>query len=438
MIKKCYNFLLKIFSVLFSICIIFFIENMNQNNYVFAKNTKTYIFKGNQFQNDEPGSGVFTKNFSPPIEKQKSLNIHFKWNPKRENKGKSGVEFRDLFGRVVFALARNKSNLLFANKGKETDSSFASDTLKWSQKKFNPNKIYNVTLHSNFPKKIINIRIRQHHRTILKKYHLPINAKNISKVSLINYNFRNIDHSQRNLNLKISSKKPFKASILANKTVYAFGDSIIQGFKYQKASFINFVGQKEGMLIKKYSVNDATILPSSNQISFQIYNAPQKSPDYVIFDGGTNDAYSYNARKMGKIIKSKNPEKFNLNTYAGSFENTIYSIKNRWPKTKIIFIGVNKIKARNISLQNRINKINSLATKKWNVNFINLYQHSLLNTRIRRERVKYSFSQLNKLGIPEANHHVFYNNPSGTHPNFLGIEKFYLPKIIKKMLQIST
>ena len=118
---------------------------MNQNDYVFAKNTKTYIFKGNQFQNDEPGSGVFTKNFSPPIEKQKSLNIHFKWNPKRENKGKSGVEFRDLFGRVVFALARNKSNLLFANKGKETDSSFASDTLKWSQKKFNPNKIYNVT-----------------------------------------------------------------------------------------------------------------------------------------------------------------------------------------------------------------------------------------------------------------------------------------------------
>ena len=48
--------------------------------------------------------------------------------------------------------------------------------------------------------------------------------------------------------------------VLENKKLYAFGDSIVAGHKYEKASFVNFVSSKEGMDLSKYAVNGATIM----------------------------------------------------------------------------------------------------------------------------------------------------------------------------------
>lgn len=55
-------------------------------------------------------------------------------------------------------------------------------------------------------------------------------------------------------NFKMTVKDSKIKLQLKDKKLYAFGDSIVAGHKYEKASFINFVSSKEGMDLSKYAV----------------------------------------------------------------------------------------------------------------------------------------------------------------------------------------
>lgn len=90
-----------------------------------------------------------------------------------------------------------------------------------------------------------------------------------------------------NFKLTASEEKPELP--LEGKAVYVFGDCIVAGHQYTKHSFIDFAAEKEAMKLQKFAVNGATIM-GANYSGGQILSQINGAPDYVIFNGGTNDA----------------------------------------------------------------------------------------------------------------------------------------------------
>jgi lysophospholipase L1-like esterase len=101
---------------------------------------------------------------------------------------------------------------------------------------------------------------------------------------------------------------------LVGKSVYAFGDSIVYGHVYPH-SFVDVVAEREGMSLTKFARNGATIgadaHASGGQILTQVEQATDIAPDFVIFDGGTNDAQS--------IFRDR---AYTLSTYVEELEKT--------------------------------------------------------------------------------------------------------------------
>ena len=57
---------------------------------------------------------------------------------------------------------------------------------------------------------------------------------------------------------------------------------------------LTFVARQEGMRLHRFAENGSTIIPGAARIGTTIYEqipkAPDMAPDFVLFDGGTNDA----------------------------------------------------------------------------------------------------------------------------------------------------
>lgn len=75
------------------------------------------------------------------------------------------------------------------------------------------------------------------------------------------------------------------------KSVYAFGDSIVYGDEAPQESFMQFIADDYAVDLNMMAKNGAMVMPGSNSIISQVNNAPEEAPDFVVFDGYTNDAY---------------------------------------------------------------------------------------------------------------------------------------------------
>ena len=121
------------------------------------------------------------------------------------------------------------------------------------------------------------------------------------------------------------------------KTIYAFGDSIVRGHNDPDNAFMNIIEDDYAIELNKMAVNGATVMKRDNWITEQVQDAPAAQPDFVVFDGYTNDAYgdpatdSFNTnnavdvtQNMGKIKGSEATE-FDNTTFCGAFEELIYT-----------------------------------------------------------------------------------------------------------------
>ena len=213
------------------------------------------------------------------------------------------------------------------------------------------------------------------------------------------------------------------------KTVYAFGDSIVAGHYYPKASFINYAA--EGMGLRKFAINGATIMDigyEGGQIANQVRNAPAEAPDFVVFDGGTNDAEYMQENKtvgFGTVSEAaETPDSYDCATFAGAFEQTVYEMKRKWPHAKYIFTAVHKMGSRDREIQARLYELDMQICRKWGIAVADVYRDAALDTCDILQKNRYTFDQLDETGLPGK-------NGSGTHPNLEGIMTFYVP-IVKK------
>lgn len=247
-----------------------------------------------------------------------------------------------------------------------------------------------------------------------------------------------------------SGKEAKEMGVLTGKKVITFGDSIVDGHLYKKAGFMEFVAEQEGMSVTKYANNGACIMPGSPIdeeglggmiLEDQIRKAAEEGddPDYVVFDGGTNDAYAQVMEKLGDAEEACRAlyapyggsgsgasdgsalcDTF-YHTFAGAFAGTVDTIQKNWPRAKVVYVAAHRLGYRDRAVQEALHRIEMNICAHMGVAAADLYDDCALDTADEAMCRKYSFDVLRD-GLPAPG-----EEPTGTHPNFEAIREFYLP-----------
>lgn len=372
------------------------------------------------------------KTFGPEVTGQRGIDLTFDYFCKAGNK--QGFEFRDSYGRLLFAIcaAADKNDLRSSVTGGAVDDSKAAATEEpvWDHIDMNKNTTYKIRIHADFEEKTVSYSIGEADgKVVAQKVDEPTEAVNLAKMISCNWWDAKPQYID---NFKLTAPEETSELPLEGNTVYAFGDSIVAGHQYTKHSFADFAADQEGMELRKFAVNGATIMEanySGGQILAQINDAPEETPDYVIFNGGTNDAeylVDKDNEAFGTIGESSDPESFDPDTFAGAFEKTIHEMKQKWPGAQLIYVAVHKLGSRDEIVQEKLHELELMACAKWDVAVANLYDDAELDTRNETHKNKYTFDSLGSNGLPGT-------NGSGTHPNFAAIEEFYLPAVTEAL-----
>lgn len=243
-----------------------------------------------------------------------------------------------------------------------------------------------------------------------------------------------------------SGKEAKEMGVLTGKKVITFGDSIVDGHLYKKAGFMEFVAEQEGMSVTKYANNGACIMPGSPIdeeglggmiLEDQIRKAAEEGddPDYVVFDGGTNDAYAQVMEKLGDAEGAcralygcgdrKTGGAFDgsalYDTFAGAFAGTINAIQENWPRAKVVYVAAHRLGYRDRAVQEALHRIEMNICAHMGVASADLYDDCELDTADEAMCRKYSFDVLRDGLLAPG------EEPTGTHPNLEAIREFYLP-----------
>lgn len=372
------------------------------------------------------------KTFAPEVAAQTAVDLAFDYQCTVGDK--QGFEFRDSYGRLLFAVcaAADKSDLRPSITGGAVEDSKAASTAEpvWNHIPMNKNTVYKIRLHADFEEKTVSYSIaEQDGKVVAQELDMPTEASNLAKMIACSW-WASKSQSIDNFRLTAPVSEPDLP--LKGMTVYAFGDSIVAGHKYKKQSFADFTADQEGIILQKFAVNGATVLDASyegGQILTQFDNAPNEQPDYVLFDGGTNDA-EYIAKnagvEYGTVSSLKEPESFDTATFAGAFENMVYEMKQKYPEAQFVYVAVHKLGSRDQEVQEKLRELELQICAKWEIAVADVYGDTKLDTSDDAQRKSYTFNDLAGNGLPGT-------DGSGTHPNFAAIEEFYVPVVSERL-----
>ncbi|MCO1581916.1 SGNH/GDSL hydrolase family protein [Crossiella sp. SN42] len=361
------------------------------------------------------------KAFDGAVVGERTLDLTFDWKTAVAGSGqKTGIELRDSQGNLVFALAGTTAELRYGLTGPVSDSASAPDSLNpaWTRIAYDRAKWYTVNLHLDFTLRRVQylIATKETAATVMASGTASVTGTNLAKLVAANYYGTGVQSID---NFRLTVPATAASGRLKGKTMYAFGDSIVHGHTYAR-SFVNLAAERELMNLTKYAVNGAAIGPGGKQILTQVRNATAQAPDYVVFNGGTNDAeLIYNNRyRVGTMAAGFDPATFDRSTYAGSLETTIQAMRTRWPAARIVHVAVHKLGSRDWNTQLAIRSVTLRICAKWGVAVADVFGSSTLDTRNDGHRVAYTFNGLAN-GYPGT-------GGTGTHPNLAGMG-FYVP-----------
>lgn len=360
---------------------------------------------------DMSNATAAVSNFEADIAGQKAVDFSFDWSC--DYADKMGLEFRDSYQRLLFAIctAPQKKELRVSVKGDAVDDAKAASASEpvWDPVTLDISKTYTFRIHADFEAGTVSYRVSEKDGDVLvQQLNLPTDAVNLAKMNACSWWASKPQYID---NFKLTAPAENAGLTLKGKSIYAFGDSIVAGHQYEKSSFIDFAARQEGMSLKKFAVNGATILDagySGGQIMKQIEKAPEEAPDYVLFDGGTNDA---------EYIKNQN---ISYDLFAEAFTETISRMRRKWPDASIIYTAVHKMGSRDNEVQEKLHELELEICEKEVVTVANVYDKAVFDTNDVNQKNQYTFDSLSGNGLPGI-------NGSGTHPNFSAIEQFYVP-----------
>ncbi|MEZ3180929.1 SGNH/GDSL hydrolase family protein [Streptomyces pimonensis] len=376
------------------------------------------------------------KRFPSSIREETTLDLRFDWSTAIADPAmKTGLELRDDDGRLVFAIASTATELRYAVTGPDSTSASATDDLNpvWNRTPFDSSKWFTVDLHMDFSVGTLQYAIttKEAAPRVMASGTEDITGTNLAKFVACNYygtGTQSID------DFSLSRPAHSAQGSLAGTSVYAFGDSIVQGNGYARG-FVDFVAERERISLTKYSRNGATLGPAPDahggQIISQVRRAVAQAPDVIVFDGGTNDAseiHDNRTYELGQVGDSLDPADLDTGTYAGALEATVHAMREKWPTSRIVYVTTHKLVSRDWQTQLALREVTLRAAEKWGVTVADVFGDTTLDTRIDAQRVAYTFNGRDANGFPTS-------NGSGTHPNITAITEFYVPVLTARLVR---
>lgn len=211
-------------------------------------------------------------------------------------------------------------------------------------------------------------------------------------------------------------KNPYK-----NKTIIAFGDSILAGWgwkegtgiiqplkeKYTDATWINKAESGANMAV--------TSSPAHTPIVTQIKNYTGAA-DAIIFDGGVND--KNNGISIGSIATAYDAT-YDISTFCGALESSLQYIMDRYPLAVKLYIIPHSFAKDNSYVDSIYSKAIEICDK-WNMPYLDMRAYSqIAMTSVNKD--KYTYNPNSKKG-------------DGVHPNETWYRTFYCP-VIDQALQ---
>lgn len=185
-------------------------------------------------------------------------------------------------------------------------------------------------------------------------------------------------------------------NVLQGKTAVFLGDSICAGSTvsgaYHKYGWAGLIGEANGMTWENYGKDGGTVtnlsevssgLWLSAQADLSIAQYP--NADYVIFEGGCNDADRMKDDGLGVI--SSNYATFDTSTFSGAFEALVLKLVNAYPNAKIGYVIPQKMYAQNDHsaaghVHRRFFDRAVEICQKWGIPVIDLWKASNLNPKL--------------------------------------------------------
>lgn len=211
-------------------------------------------------------------------------------------------------------------------------------------------------------------------------------------------------------------KNPYK-----NKTIVAFGDSIIAGWgwkegtgiiqplkeKYPDATWINKAESGANMAVTSSPAHT----PIVNQITSYTGAA-----DAIILNGGVND--KNNGLPIGSI-ETNYDASYNTSTFCGALERSLQYIMDRYPLAVKLYIIPHSFAKDNSYVDSIYSKAIEICDK-WNMPYLDMRKYSqIAMTSVNKD--KYTYNPNSKKG-------------DGVHPNETWYRTFYCP-VIDQALQ---
>ena len=366
---------------------------------------------------------------------QSFVEVSFDWKfLDSGKKGESGLEFRDLYGRLIFAAAggynekTGQYELKFSANGAPVNSAGITLKPRWTVTSCSPNTTYQISFRADFVGKKVNAWIvDENEKTVGTIRDADISASGLSKMTAACYQAGAAEAIGRFRLYGPDDAGPFP---LEGKKAIAFGDSIIDGHLYKEAGFVEFLAAQEGMELEfNYANNGARIMPGGTvnpadglggtilDCQVNVAALENRNPDYIIFDGGANDAYTNILSNLGTAGDT------DVSTFAGAFYHTIRAMHEYWPDAKIVYVAVHKLGVRDLHVQEELRKLQLVICEDLGVEVADLYTREWDSTDAALNQ-KYAFDAFDAGQIPIAG-----NNTTGAHPNFLAIEELYVPVV---------
>lgn len=199
--------------------------------------------------------------------------------------------------------------------------------------------------------------------------------------------------------IEVEAESADPVNILSGKTAVFLGDSICAGTTTLESAaeygygWGGLIGEANKMKWKNFGRNGGTIAPISSveearRVPTQVDLALVQYPDadYVIFEGGCNDADTLGESNLGTFSASGYaPE--DTSTFTGAFEVLVLKILNSFPNAKIGYIVAQKMGVSDDygSANNRYRKFFDRAVEicqKWGIPVIDLWNETPLNPKL--------------------------------------------------------
>lgn len=229
-----------------------------------------------------------------------------------------------------------------------------------------------------------------------------------------------LNNKQKDEVKKLGTSNPLSRKVLAGN-----GDSIMYGAGYP-GGFLKIIAERNNMQYENIAVSGATItqgIVDSNTgknrhwISATINNM-REDADYVLLEGGVNDASQTVPVPIGNITEGYNSE-LNVNTFCGAFESMLKQAIERFKGKKIGFIIVHKMcDGFNSSKPTNYYHKSIEILEKWGVPYVDLNKEC---------------PPLNYINSLKT---LYTRNGDGWHPNQLGYEKYYCDKIEQFLISL--